>query len=99
MAVNYLKYKIFDIANIQSVIKFHVPFDKRNNRMQPKKGLGQERDDLKLRQRPTSIGIVCMDLAQSLDAIFGAGHSWHSYLPTSYVKHLEASGALVIPIW
>ncbi|KAH8421217.1 hypothetical protein KR009_001042 [Drosophila setifemur] len=43
------------------------------------------------------IGIMCIDVAQSLAHNFGP--KWHSYLAASYVKHLEAAGALAVPIW
>ncbi|KAH8365448.1 hypothetical protein KR093_000872 [Drosophila rubida] len=44
------------------------------------------------------IGVMCMDMAKSLEKHLGVG-IWHSYLPVSYVKQLESVGAVVIPIW
>ncbi|XP_068151383.1 gamma-glutamyl hydrolase A-like [Drosophila tropicalis] len=43
------------------------------------------------------IGIMCIDLATELASHFGK--QWHSFIASSYVKHLEAAGALVVPIW
>ncbi|XP_075163458.1 lethal (3) 72Dr [Haematobia irritans] len=43
------------------------------------------------------IGILCMDIAQALQQMFGNEN--HSYLAVSYVKYLETAGAKVIPIW
>lgn len=63
-----------------------------------KQGLGQG-DHLGPPEEHTPIiGVMCMDMAQSLNAYYEPGH-WLSYLPASYMRHLEASGALVIPIW
>lgn len=45
-----------------------------------------------------SIGVMCIDVAQSLENHLGSGF-WHSYLPVSYVKQLESVGAIVVPIW
>ncbi|KAL7733547.1 hypothetical protein ACLKA6_005016 [Drosophila palustris] len=49
-------------------------------------------------QKIPHIGVMCIDIAQSLEKHLGAGY-WHSYLPVSYVKQLESVGAVVIPIW
>lgn len=48
------------------------------------------------REAAPYIGVMCIDLAQPLEQKLGW---WHSYLPASYVKQLEAAGAMVIPIW
>lgn len=43
------------------------------------------------------IGILCVDIAQALQQLYGSEN--HSYLDAAYVKYLEAAGAKVIPIW
>lgn len=48
--------------------------------------------------RTPLIGVLCVDSAKSLlDALPDQPH--HSYIAASYVKCLEAAGALVVPIW
>ncbi|KAH8300715.1 hypothetical protein KR059_000115 [Drosophila kikkawai] len=43
------------------------------------------------------IGIMCTDIAKLLSNAYG--HQWCCYLAASYVKHLEAAGAMAVPIW
>ncbi|BFF99760.1 gamma-glutamyl hydrolase B-like [Drosophila madeirensis] len=48
-------------------------------------------------QTAPCIGIMCIDVAVWLQAQYGK--KWHNYLAASYVKHLEAVGAHVVPVW
>lgn len=43
------------------------------------------------------IGILCMDIAESLANIYGKHYK--SYISAAYVKYLEAEGARVVPVW
>lgn len=43
------------------------------------------------------IGIMCIDMAKALSNTYG--HPWYCYLASSYAKHLEAAGAMAVPIW
>ncbi|KAH8416333.1 hypothetical protein KR222_008624 [Zaprionus bogoriensis] len=42
------------------------------------------------------VGILCVDIASRLREVYG---SPYSFIAASYVKILEAGGALVVPIW
>ncbi|XP_017127772.1 gamma-glutamyl hydrolase [Drosophila elegans] len=44
-----------------------------------------------------TIGVMCIDIASTLQKNYG--RKFYSYIATSYVKLLEASGAHVVPIW
>ncbi|KAM8710945.1 hypothetical protein ACLKA7_017560 [Drosophila subpalustris] len=49
--------------------------------------------------RIPTVGILCIDIAQKLSRIYPDRDRSYSYIAASYVKHLEAAGAFVVPIW
>ncbi|XP_032591745.1 gamma-glutamyl hydrolase isoform X2 [Drosophila grimshawi] len=46
--------------------------------------------------RVPNIGVMCMDLAKGLAELYEGNYC---HMSANYVKHLEASGALIVPIW